>query len=158
MVCILTAWKRDLLLLMQRTKIKTFFPMKRTLQYFLFLTTIKIGRTLRDVFSSYQFALDFFRASSKTWWSIERDVFFSSCHEHRTKEKLLRVYSMRNRTSDLPIPSSMPWPLRHRDSKVSEVYYEVYMTRVLHTVRISNVDSVMFVDRNKIRDGKFWTR
>ena len=45
-------------------------------------------------------------------------------------------------------------PLSHRDSTVSEVYYEVHMTRVLHTARISNVDSVMFVDRNK-RDGKF---
>ena len=31
------------------------------------------------------------------------------------------------------------------------------MTRVLHTARISNVDSVMFVDRNK-RDVKFWAR
>ena len=30
---------------------------------------------------------------------------------------------------------------------VSEVYCEAHMTRVLHTVRISNVDSVMFVDR-----------
>ena len=30
---------------------------------------------------------------------------------------------------------------------VSEVYYEVHMTRVLHTARISNVDSVMFVNR-----------
>ena len=28
------------------------------------------------------------------------------------------------------------------------------MTRVLNTARISNVDTVMFVDRNK-RDGKF---
>ena len=156
MVCILTAWKRDLLLLMQRTKIKTFFPMKRTLQYFLFLTTIKIGRTLRDVFGSYQFALDFFRASSKTWWSIERDVFFSSCHEHRTKEKLLRVYSMRNRSSDLPIPSSM---LYHWATDTPRWARSItkFMIPVLHTVRISNVDSIMFVDRNK-RDGKFWTR
>ena len=32
---------------------------------------------------------------------------------------------------------------------MSEVYYEVHMTRVLHTAGISNVDSVMFVDRNK---------
>ena len=30
---------------------------------------------------------------------------------------------------------------------MSEVYYEVQMTRALHTVRISNVDSVMFIDR-----------
>ena len=33
-------------------------------------------------------------------------------------------------------------------------YYEVYMTRVLHTARTSTVESVMFVDRNK-RDSKF---
>ena len=33
------------------------------------------------------------------------------------------------------------------DFTVSEVYHEVHMTRVLHTVRISNVDSVMFVNR-----------
>ena len=33
---------------------------------------------------------------------------------------------------------------------MSEVYYEVHMTRVLHTVRIGNVDSVIFV--NTIRE------
>ena len=56
---------------------------------------------------------------------------------------------MRNRASDLRIPRSDALPLSHRDSTVSEVYYEVHMTRVLHTARISNVDSVMFVDRNE---------
>ena len=56
---------------------------------------------------------------------------------------------MRNRTSDFRIPRSDALPLSHRDSTVSEVYYEVHMTRVLHTARISNVDSVMFLDRNK---------
>ena len=61
---------------------------------------------------------------------------------------------MRNRTSDLRIPRSDALPLSHRDSTVSEVYYEVHLTRVLHTASISNVDSVMFVDRNK-RDVKF---
>ena len=61
---------------------------------------------------------------------------------------------MRNRTSDLPIPRSDALPLSHRDSTVSEVYYEVHMTRVLHTARTSNGTSVMFVDGNK-RDGKF---
>ena len=61
---------------------------------------------------------------------------------------------MRNRNSDLRIPRSDALPLSHRDSTVSEVYYEVHMTRVLHTARISNVESVMFVDRNT-RDGKF---
>ena len=35
--------------------------------------------------------------------------------------------------------------LSHKDSSVSGVYYEVLMTRVLHTARISNVDSVMFL-------------
>ena len=29
---------------------------------------------------------------------------------------------------------------------MSEVYYEVIMTRILHTARISNVDSVIFVN------------
>ena len=54
---------------------------------------------------------------------------------------------MRNRTSDLRIPRSDTLPLSHRASRVSEVYYEVHMTRVLHTARISNVDSVKFIDR-----------
>ena len=52
---------------------------------------------------------------------------------------------MRNRTTDLQIPRSDAVPMSHRDSTVSEVYYEVRMTRVLHTARITNVDSVMFV-------------
>ena len=63
---------------------------------------------------------------------------FSSCHERGTKKKKIWV-PMKNRTSDLRIPRSD---------------YEVHMMiHVLHTARISNVDSVMFVDRNK-RDGK----
>ena len=41
----------------------------------------------------------------------------------------------------------------HIDSTVSEVDTK-FMTRVLHTARLSNVESVMFVDNNK-RDGKF---
>ena len=61
---------------------------------------------------------------------------------------------MRNLASDLRIPRSDALPLSHRDSTVSEVYYQVHLTRVLHTASISNVDSVMFVDRNK-RDVKF---
>ena len=61
---------------------------------------------------------------------------------------------MKNRTSDFRIPRSDALPLSHRDSTVSEIYYEVHMTHVLHTAKISNVDSVMFVDRNK-RNGKF---
>ena len=54
---------------------------------------------------------------------------------------------MRNRTSDLWILRTDALSLSHRDSTVSEVYYEVHMTQVLHTARISNVDSVMFANR-----------
>ena len=54
---------------------------------------------------------------------------------------------MRNRTSDLPISRSDALPLSHRDSTVTEVYHEVHLTRVLHTAKINNVDSVMFVIR-----------
>ena len=57
---------------------------------------------------------------------------------------------MRNRTTDLQIPRSDAVPLSHRDSTVSEVYYEVRMTRVLHTARINNVDSVMFVYSKRV--------
>ena len=61
---------------------------------------------------------------------IEKDVF-SACHERGAKKKS-RV-PIRNRNSDLRIPRSDALPLSHRDSTVSEVYYEVHMTRVLHT-------------------------
>ena len=66
---------------------------------------------------------------------------------------------MRNQTSDLWILCSNARPLSLRDSTVSEVYDKVHITHVLHTARISNVSSVMFVDRNK-RDDKFlaWQR
>ena len=45
------------------------------------------------------------------------------------------------------MPRSDALPLSHGDFTMSEVYYEVHMTRVLHNSRISNVDSVMFVNR-----------
>ena len=64
---------------------------------------------------------------------------------------------MRNRTSDFQILHSHALPLSHKDSMVSQVYYEVLMTRVLHIARISNVDGILFEDRNK-RDGEFWAR
>ena len=78
-----------------------------------------------------------------------RERRFSSCHEHETKEKFW--VPMRNQTSDPRIPRSDALPLRHsRDSTVSEVYHEVHVTGALHTAKISNVDSVMFV--NTIRE------
>ena len=54
---------------------------------------------------------------------------------------------MRNRISELRILRSDALPLSHRNSMVNVVYYEVQMTRVLHSVRISNVDSVIFLNR-----------
>ena len=77
------------------------------------------------------------------WKEQNRERYFSYCHERGTK-KQFRVPT-RNRTSDLPRSDALL--LSHRDSTVSEVYYEVIMTRVLHTAKISNVDSVMFVYR-----------
>ena len=82
----------------------------------------------------------------------EREIYFSPL----TSVGLLRVrvrvrvrVSMRNRTSDLRIPRSDALPLSHRDSMVSEIYYEfeVHVTRVPHTAKISNVNGVMFVNR-----------
>ena len=71
-----------------------------------------------------------------------KERWFSSCHERGTKKKFW--VPMRNQTSDLRISRSDALPLSLRDSTVSEVYFEVHMTRVLHTARISNVDSVIF--------------
>ena len=80
---------------------------------------------------------------------IEKDVFFfPSCHERGPIKKILSPHEESN------LRCSNHWALV---STASEVYYEVHMTRVLHTARISNVDSVMFLDRNK-RDDKFWAR
>ena len=57
--------------------------------------------------------------------------------------KILSPHEESNlRPSDL---CSDALPLSHKDSLVNEVYYEVLITRVLHTARIRNVDSVMFL-------------
>ena len=75
---------------------------------------------------------------------LKKDVFRLA----RAWEKKKLLVPMSNRTSDFRIPRSDALPLSHRESTVSEVYYEVHMTRVLHTARISNVDRLMFVNRN----------
>ena len=82
--------------------------------------------------------------SFKLGKEIEKDIF-SSCRERKKKEKV----PMRNRTSELRIPLSNALPLNRRDSTVNEVYYEVHLTRVLHTARINNVDSVIFVNSSE---------
>ena len=56
---------------------------------------------------------------------------------------------MRNQTSDVWIPHFNVLPLSYRDFTVSKVYYKVLMIHVLHTARIGNVDSIMFVNRIK---------
>ena len=70
---------------------------------------------------------------------------------------------MRNKTSNLRIPHSDALPLSHIDSTVSKAYYQVHIvTRVLYTVKINNVNSVMFVNRQRkmvtFELGKKWTR
>ena len=65
------------------------------------------------------------------------------------KENILSPHKESNlRPSDSALRCSTTEPQR----LVSEVYYEVHMTRVLHTARISNVDSVMFVEHARSRE------
>ena len=49
---------------------------------------------------------------------------------------------MMNWTPDLWIPRSDALPLSHSNSTVSKGCYKIHMTSILHTARISNVDSV----------------
>ena len=77
---------------------------------------------------------------------IKKDIF-SSYHERGTRKKFW--VPLRNRASDLRIPRSDALPLSHRDSTVSEVYYVVHMTHVLHTARISNI--VVWILRFEVR-------
>ena len=53
---------------------------------------------------------------------------------------------MRNQISDLQILQSNAPTLSQQDSVVSKAYLED-MTHILHTARISNVHSIMFVNR-----------
>ena len=69
---------------------------------------------------------------------IEKNVFFFVLSRAWDKEKILSPYEGSN--------------LRPSDSAL-----RCSTTRVLHTARIRNVDSVMFVDRNK-RYGMYWAR
>ena len=69
------------------------------------------------------------------------------------REKILSPHEESNlRPSDTALRCSTTEPQRLHGEP--EVNYEDRMTCVLHIARISNVDSVLFVDRNK-RDGKF---
>ena len=82
--------------------------------------------------------------SFKLGKEIEKDVFhlFTSVGQKKF------WVPMRNQTSGLWILHSDAVLLSHRYATVSEVYYEVHMTcPAAYTVRISNVDSVIFVNR-----------
>lgn len=57
---------------------------------------------------------------------IEQDVFLS-CLELSVGQRKKIWVSMRNWTSDLPIPHSNALLLSHRDSTVSEVYHKVHV-------------------------------
>ena len=86
---------------------------------------------------------------------IKVDVFHLDTSVGQMKKKKEKILSPHKESNlRLWILCSDALPLSHRDSTVSKVYYKVRMTRVQHTARISNVNSIMFVDRNK-RDGKF---
>ena len=79
--------------------------------------------------------------------SVKKKDVSSSCHEHGTKKtKILPSHEELNlRSSD--------FALRCSTSVLKRLYSEQgslrssYMTHVLHTARISNVDCVMFVKR-----------
>ena len=84
--------------------------------------------------------LNWARLTRKEW----RKMFFVFSRAW-DKEKVL---SPHEESSLRPSYSALRYlPLSHRDFTVSQVYYEVHMTRVIHTAKISNVDSVMFVNR-----------
>ena len=65
---------------------------------------------------------------------IEKDVFRLITSEGQRKKFRVPV---RNRTSEVRIPRTYALLPSNRDSKVSEAYNEVHMTRVLHTAWIS---------------------
>ena len=73
--------------------------------------------------------------------NVKKDVF-SSCHERGIKKDTDSSWGIEPQTFGIALRCSTTEP---QDSSVSEVYYEVLITRVLHTARISNVDSVMFL-------------
>ena len=70
------------------------------------------------------------------------------------KEKILSPHEESNlRLSDSAIQCSTTEPQRLCGD---DVYYKVHMTHILHTAGISNVNSIIFVNRIRIKDGKFF--
>ena len=69
-----------------------------------------------------------------------RGRYFLSCSEWGLKKKTLSSYEKSNPR----ILRSDALPLSHRDSGEEKPQKSLYMTRVLHTARISNTDGVVF--------------
>ena len=83
---------------------------------------------------------------------IEKDVF-SSCHERGTKKKTLSPHEESHcRPSDSALRRSASEPQRLCGEQGT--LRSLYLTRILHTVRVSNVVCVMFCKSNT-KDGKF---
>ena len=79
-------------------------------------------------------------------FSIYPSKYAESCNNKKVEKYVFHfVMNMGQRknlqTSDLQIPHSDALPLSHRDSTVSKVYYEVHVTHVQQTARISSVSS-----------------
>ena len=83
---------------------------------------------------------------------LEKDIFFLSCHERGTKKKFKAPHEESNlRPSDSVLRCSNQWATE------TPLWARSIMTCILHTARIGNVESVMFVERIK-RYGKFWAQ
>ena len=91
-----------------------------------------IGLSLRDLLARVDEEIHRLDPSSHKEVSMNlRERFFhfvTSMGQRKNSESPWRIE-----------PQTFVLPLCHRDSTVSEVCYEVHMTRVLHTARISNV-------------------
>ena len=81
---------------------------------------------------------------------IEKDVFHLVTSTGQRKKILSPHKELNLRPSDSMLQCSTTEPI---ETTVSEVYYEVHMTHVLHTARVGNVSSIMFVNRLREKSG-----
>ena len=101
-------------------------------------TLVKIDYNRGEVVLKHRYCIKVKMASFELGEEL-RKMFFRPVTSGRQR-KIRSPHEESNlRPSDL---RSDALPLSHKDSSVSGVYYEVLMTRVLHTTRISNVDSL----------------
>ena len=79
---------------------------------------------------------------------ISREIHFSSCHKHGTKEKFW--VPTRNQTSHLWIPRSNALWLSHRDSMVSKSQYKVHIWHA-SCILLRSAMSIVSCFANRIR-------